>query len=415
MVYDQFADLLPEPIFQLVFATLLGLFLGLEREWSNKPAGIRTFSLVALVGVLFGIYGSEQLVAAGAVFVIVLALLLGAKGLLYDDVGGLSLTTSVSLLVVYGVGVFVAEGLYLEAVVVAFISSLLLVLKRELHEFTASLSKEEVRSATEFAIIAFVVYPLLPDESFGPWDAIDAQLIWLLVIAVSGIGFINYVLVKLYREKGIWVTGFFGGLVNSTAVIISITDRVGEFEGSEELALGSILLANAAMSIRNLAIAVVFLPALIIELGIPLLFISVAGVLLAYVTLGAGMDGADPELSSPFSTRNALVFGGIFLLIVVLSSAATNFLGDAAFVGSMFTAGLVSSGSSTATVVTLFSSEQIGAVTAVYGVLAGTIASIIVKIALAGMNARAILVPTILYNLVLILAGVAGVGVVLVI
>jgi len=44
-----------EPVIQLAMAAALGLFLGLEREWSDKPAGIRTFSLTSLLGAVFTI------------------------------------------------------------------------------------------------------------------------------------------------------------------------------------------------------------------------------------------------------------------------------------------------------------------------------------------------------------------------
>lgn len=107
------------------------------------------------------------------------------------------------MFVTYGVGILVAGGFVIEGVTIAVLSSLLLVLKRELHEFAWALSKEEMKSATEFAIIAFVVYPLLPDEAIGPWDAIELRTIWLLVIAVSGIGFVNYILVKNTKAMGL--------------------------------------------------------------------------------------------------------------------------------------------------------------------------------------------------------------------
>jgi len=71
----------------------------------------------------------------GGVLVIVQGVLLAIQGLMSEDDAGLSLTTSVSMLVAYGVGALVTVGFILEGVTVAVLSSLLLVLKRELHEF----------------------------------------------------------------------------------------------------------------------------------------------------------------------------------------------------------------------------------------------------------------------------------------
>ena len=157
----QFAVPLSNPVAHLVLAAALGLFLGLEREWSDKPAGIRTFSLISLLGAVFTILDYTALVAVGGLLVIVLGTVLAIRGLRDVDFG-LSLTTSVSMLVAYGVGALVAAGYVIEGVTVAVVSSLLLVLKRELHSFAGGLSRAELRSTTEFAILAFVVYPLLP-------------------------------------------------------------------------------------------------------------------------------------------------------------------------------------------------------------------------------------------------------------
>ncbi|WGI16917.1 MgtC/SapB family protein [Methanonatronarchaeum sp. AMET-Sl] len=176
-MFEQFIEAVPPTIVKLVSATLLGLFLGLEREWSEKPAGIRTFALIALVGSIFGILDSELVIAMGVLLIIAMAVLVGYRGVSGEEFTGLFLTTSVSMVVAYGVGVLVGLGFYLEGVTIAFLAALLLVLKRELHMFALNLSKRELQSAAEFAVIAFVIYPLLPSEPFGPWNAIDARLV----------------------------------------------------------------------------------------------------------------------------------------------------------------------------------------------------------------------------------------------
>ena len=148
-----------EEVGRIVLAAALGMFLGLEREWSQKSAGVRTFALVSLLGAVFTLVDSEILLVIGGLLVIVQGILLAAEGFRDED-EGLSLTTSVSMLVAYGVGVLVMQEYVIEGVTVAILSSLLLVLKRELHSFAWGLSRAELRSATEFAILAFVVYPL---------------------------------------------------------------------------------------------------------------------------------------------------------------------------------------------------------------------------------------------------------------
>jgi uncharacterized membrane protein (DUF4010 family) len=135
---------LEKDVTTLVIATLLGMFLGLEREWSQKPAGIRTFALISLLAAVVTIIGNEGLLVIGGLLIIAHAALLATQSFIDDDVDGLSLTTSVSMLVAYSIGTLVAGGFLIESVTVAVLSSLLLVLKRELHEFAWDLSREEM-------------------------------------------------------------------------------------------------------------------------------------------------------------------------------------------------------------------------------------------------------------------------------
>ncbi len=395
-------------VLQLTLAVLLGMFLGLEREWAKKSAGIRTFALISLLGAILTIIGDQILLSIGGVLIISMSVLLAVSSILEESNGvNLSLTTSTSMFVAYGVGVLVAHKYLLESVTVAVLSSLLLVLKRELHEFAWGLSKEEMRSAVEFAILAFVIYPVLPDEPIGPWQAIEPRTVWLLVIAVSAIGFVNYILVKKYEGRGVAYTGFFGGLVNSTAVIAEMAKRAKNQPSMVQLAVGAILLANAAMAIRNAVIVISFIPDAAIIVGIPLGAMAVAGVLTALV-ISDWDANIESNLTSPFSLKNALTFGALFLVILVSSAGAEATFGASGFLSTMFLAGLVSSGTSTATAVTLVTTGQISTDLAVTGVISGTAASILVKVFFAATVERDLVRPVLLWNILLIAIGIVA-------
>jgi uncharacterized membrane protein (DUF4010 family) len=391
---------------KLVLATLLGMFLGLEREWSQKSAGIRTFALVSLVAAVFSVADEPGLLVVGGALIVASAVLLAVRSFVEPDVDGLSLTTSVSMLVAYGVGVLVAADLFLEAVTVAVLSSFLLVLKRELHQFAWGLSREEVRSAVEFTILAFVVFPILPAETIDPWGAVQPRLVWSLVVAISAIGFVNYVLVKEYQGRGYAVTGFFGGLVNSTAVVAEMAKRAAGRSDLLDIAVGSILLANAAMALRNAALVVVFVPEAALAVGAPLGAITLAGVGLA-LWRSDWRTGVEAELTSPFSLRNALSFGGLFLVVLLVSAGAERAFGATGFVVTAFLAGLVSSGTATTTAVSLLGTGQVTVDTAVAGIVAGTVSSILVKTAFAASVGRDLVRPVLIWNLVLIAVGLA--------
>jgi uncharacterized membrane protein (DUF4010 family) len=402
-------------VFNLFVAGALGMLLGLEREWSNKSAGIRTFTLTSLVGVAAATIGQTVLLALGGLLVLTQGMLLGLRGVLTDvregsaeEESGLALTTSTSLLVAYVVGVLVGSDYVLVGVVIAITSSFLLVLRRELHQFAKQLSHQEVRGAAEFAIIAFVVYPLLPSGTYGPWNAIDPQLIWMLVIAVSAIGFANYAIMQRYGGRGMLITGFFGGLVNSTAVIGEIANRAKANLGVLDLAVATILVADAAMAIRNLIIVVAFVPQSAFSVGLPLGLIAVGGVLLTgYERNWRGE--MDLDLDSPFSSANALTFGVLFLVVLVVTAGAQQMFGTAGFLVTSFLSGLLSSGTTTTTAVSLTSTGQIAPGVAAQGVLAGTLASILVKVWLAvGIN-RKLLRPVTIRSAYLSMLGLVGV------
>jgi uncharacterized membrane protein (DUF4010 family) len=399
-------------VVKLTIAALLGMFLGLEREWSEKAAGIRTFALISLLGALFTIVGSDALTVLGGLLIIVQGVLLAVRGLYTESGGyGLSLTTSMSMLVTYGIGVLVGMELYLEGIVVAVFSSLLLVFKRELHQFAWALSKEEVKSATEFAIIAFVIYPILPNEAMGPWDAINPQTVWILVVAVSGIGFVNYIIVQQYGSKGMAVTGFFGGLVNSTAVIGEMASRAKSDTRLRQLAVGTILMADAAMALRNMVISVLFLPEFAVVLSAPLLGICVFGIVFG-LYLGNWGNSFSPNFQSPFSFQNALKFGALFVVVLLITAGAENFYGSAGFVLSSLLSGLVSSGTTTTTAVILAESGQIDLATAAAGVVAGTVSSILVKIGFVATIDRSLLPRVTIASGGLVAAGVVTLAIV---
>jgi uncharacterized membrane protein (DUF4010 family) len=390
------ASPLERPVVRIALATALGMFLGLEREWSQKSAGIRTYALISLLAAVFYLLDQSPLLIVGGVLVIAQGVLLAVQGLLEDEEdAGLSLTTSVSMLVAYGVGGLVAAGQTLEGVTVAVLSSLLLVLKRELHSFAWGLSREELRSATEFAILAFVVFPLLPARETVRLGQLSLQLeprvVWLMVVTVAGIGIVNYAVVSTYGGRGIVVTGFFGGLASSTAVVGAMLDRVTRRPELASYAVAAIMLADAAMALRNLVIAVAFTVGaggtVLVGAVVPLGVVIVGSLLIAAGTADYG-ESFELELESPFSMRNALVFGAVFLVIVLAGGFAEAGFGATGLYLTAALGGLVSSASATTSAVVLYRDGAIAEGTAIVTILVATASSIAVKAALTATAAN---------------------------
>jgi len=408
---------LDSTVVRLVLAAALGLFLGLEREWSEKPAGIRTFSLVSLLGAVFSLLDEPVLLALGGLLVITQGVLIAVQGLREAD-AGLSLTTSVSMLVAYGVGAMIARGLILEGVAVAVISSLLLVLKRELHTLAWGLTREELRAASEFAILAFVVFPLLPAEStvgVGSMTlTIEPRVVWLMVVTVAGIGLVNYALVTVYGGRGLAITGFFGGLANSTAVVGTVLERVRRQPELATYGVAAILLADAAMALRNLAIAVVFtLPDQpLLEAVVPLGAVVVVALAIAAATADWSAS-FDLELRSPFTMRSVLGFGAVFLFIVVAGAVAQARFGAGGLYVAAFLSGMVSSGGATTSAVVLYRAGTIDASVATTAVLLATVASISVKAGLSlGLHHRGFRTKVAGWSVALVVTSLLGIALV---
>lgn len=396
-------------VMKIVFATALGILLGVEREWSQKPAGLRTFSIITITGTVLTIADEPALLILGGALVVVQGTVFAVRGLLSGDESYL-LTTSTSMVLAYGVGVLIGKEFYQVGVVVVIFATMLLVLRRELHGFARNLSKDEIQSSLEFGILAFVVFPLLPSQSYGPGGSINPRTIWLLVVAVSGIGFANYLVVQRYGAKGIAITSFFGGLVNSAAVIGEVVARARGQTGFTSIAVGSILLANAAMAFRDILIVLTFVPELAVDVGAPLITIVVAGVTLSYVVSDWEVD-FEIEFESPFNLRTALKFGGLFLIVLLVSASARAMFGTSGFLLSSFLGGFVSSGAVTTSVVLLVESGQVAPGVASSGIIAAVSGSILVKLALAVSMDRSIAFPVAAATSGLIAVGVLATAV----
>ena len=375
-------------VIRLVVAAALGLFLGLEREWSEKAAGIRTLSLVALLGAVFVSLDAPGLLEVGALAIAGFGVVLALKGLL-TDAEGLSLTTAATMLVAYGAGALAGVGRFLEGVAVVVVSSLLLVLRRELHGLANALTHAEVRAASEFAVLAFVAYPMLPagsrEVAVGDWSvSVEPRLVWAMIVFVAGVGIVNYTLVRLYGGRGIVVTGFLGGLASSTAVVGSTLDHVRRDPAAADYGLAAVLLANAAMALRNLVIVVGFTlsTAPLLDAAVPLGAVIVGSVVVA-AWVSDWTERVDLNLESPFALRYALGFGGLFLGVVVAGGLAQATLGTPGFVLTAALAGLVSSAGATTSAVLLYRAGTIGPETAVLAVLVATLSSMMVKVGLA--------------------------------
>ena len=144
---------------------------------------------------------------------------------------GTELTTSAAMLVTCIAGILCGQGHTVTPAAVMVIATALLAWKERLAGFSTGLTEGEMRSALLLAILALVIYPALPVGAIGPGHLIEPRAAWVTVILIAGIGFINYILWKLYGARGGELSAFFGGLVNSNFTVIEMATRVRESHG----------------------------------------------------------------------------------------------------------------------------------------------------------------------------------------
>jgi uncharacterized membrane protein (DUF4010 family) len=148
------------------------------------------------------------------------------------------------------------------------------------------------------------------------------------------------------------------------------------------------LLANVAMMARNGLILAIFAPA---ALGHG--WLAVGGMVavtgwLVFRAMRRGRGTAAPEirLAFPFSLRQALLFGALYLVLRGAVVLAERWLGTGGFLVVAFLGGLVSSASTTAAVATLAGQGRIGIEMAGMGVVLASMASLLFHVPMAWLG-----------------------------
>jgi uncharacterized membrane protein (DUF4010 family) len=399
---------------RLMLALAVGLFVGIERERRKKEAGLRTFAFVGVLGALGSMMGSSFALLA-LILVGVLIVLLNAETIRTGE--GAEITTSAALVTVAFSGVLAGQGQLLISGSLGVLTAALLAWKEPLAGFSHTLTDAEVRSALMLAILAIVIYPVLPQGRVGPANLVDARAVWIAILLVAGLGFVNYVLLKVYGPHAIELTGFLGGLVNSTATVTELASRSGNSNGwLAPTAFRGIVIATAAMLLRNTVILGILAPRALVEAILPLAAMFTGAAAIAVVNYRRSRrrpqeDGLVPALQSPFSLREALKFGFIFLLLTIAGALAQRWLGAGGFYGISIVGGFVSSATAVASAASLAASRELSPRVAGLGAVFASLASVGINFPLAARAIRdGALVRRVGYAIGgILLLGIAGV------
>lgn len=385
-------------IFQLALSLGLGLLIGLQRESARSGfGGVRTFPLIAVFGTLgalastrFGVW----ILPSGLLCVALIGIAERAFSLTRhwlraaelnatrfsasvsnDAVSALNsatpfgeikeptesepprrrdfgATTLVSALATYCVGAILANPAWtLVGLEAGAIVAILLQFKRKLHDISAALGENDLNAIMQFALVSFVVLPILPNQNFGPFDAFNPFEAWLTVALIVGMSLAGYIVYKFHgANAGVLFGGFVGGAVSSAATTTSYSKAVATGATSRDVAAVVILLASATQTVRALILeasvsqeffyrcvpaSVVFIAASIL----PALWIWRR--IRREPSVSPGESSGVSEQKNPTQWKTALTFGALYVVILFAIKASNALFGDLGTVASVAISGLV--------------------------------------------------------------------------
>ena len=330
----------------LLIALGIGALIGLEREQSESAgsfAGIRTFPLIALLGAVTQLFFPSLLPILFGIFLLFVVIAYISKIVIEGDVG---MTTAIATILTFVYGAMTAhsdEGLAL-AIVLGTVTAALLAVKDPMHDLAGRIGPNELRATLKFLIIALVVLPLIPDAELDVLLGLNPRFVWLMVVFVSGLGFLGYVLTKILGPKmGIGVTGLLGGFVSSTATAMAMADRSRNQPELTRICAFATAIASIAMFPRVLILVSVVAPELLVSLAVPLgAMTAIGGLLSMILLLQLRTDRISPiSLDNPFRVRPALLFGALFAGVLLVVNLVSVVYGEAGVYGTALIAGMV--------------------------------------------------------------------------
>lgn len=317
---------------QLAVSLLLGLLVGLQRQWADsRLGGIRTFALVSFLGTICALLAEEYggwLVALGFLGTIA-GIALGdlKNGREGNRQKHSVLVTEFAMMLMFTIGVFVHHAPPWLAAALAGGLAILMQAKLELHGIVARFSAREIRAIMQFVLISLVILPVVPDQTFGPYGVFNPREAWLMVVLIVAIGLVGYIIYKfLGKTAGIALSGALGGLISSTATTFSCARSKGNISYTAVV----IAIACTILYPRILLAAHLAAPQFR-ELIAPLCIMCAASGLAAFLLwlrVESKYKGMPPQ-ENPTELKAALAFGVLYSVAQLAVAFAKDRFGNA--------------------------------------------------------------------------------------
>ena len=370
---------------ELGVALGLGLLVGMQREWKDSGvAGVRTFTLITLLGGLLSNLDegvAPWAIAAGMLAVAALLVLANLAKLKGGETH-LGLTTEAAALLMYGVGAAAGQGLIVPAVVVGGATAVLLHWKQPIHSFIDSMGENDLKGVVQLALIGLVILPILPDETYGPYDVLNPFRIWRMVVLIVGISMCAYVVQRMMGERiGAILGGLLGGLISSTATTVSYARRTASQNDTAWLGALVIMLASTVVNARALFEIGVVAPQLLSHVLPPLailaLVMSVICGALYYFARGQTIEESTNE--NPAQLTAAIAFGLLYAAILFIVAMVRDLFGDRALYAVAVVSGLTDMDAITLSTAEMYREDRIDGSTSWRIILIAMLANLVFK------------------------------------
>jgi uncharacterized membrane protein (DUF4010 family) len=327
----------------------------------------------------------------------------------HDD-GDPGTTSVVAAMVCYGLGATVWYGYGELAVMLAIATTVLLYFKAQLHGISASLTHRDLISILQFAVLSFVVLPILPDRNYGPYGTLNPHQVWWMVVLISGVSLAGYAALRIAGNRhGAAAIGILGGFASSTATTMVFARHARERTDLVRTATLVVLLANLVVMLRLWLVSAAVAPPLMLQLSIVLgagLAGGLAVTLYGWRRLGAQADLPMPEVKNPTEIRTAVSFGLLYALVLFLSAWLQDIAGNRGLYLVALASGLTDVDAVTLSSLRLYNIEKLAAEQTVIAIALAVLSNLVFKTGLVIVIGGMALARLVLPGMVAIAAGI---------
>jgi len=368
-------------IVRLLQAVALGALIGLEREVvSNKLIpdfkhpqvifwGLRSYTLMALLwatSVFLGdILGNTSLIFVFTGTILFLFILFSYAYSAFKQ-NQFGVTSEFAAVAVFLLGALVMLWEMQIAIFLGVLIAIMLNYKKRIAPIIDKIGEDEISTTLKFAVISFIILPLLPDTKYALHDMMsflpdtvfttapffNPYSIWFFVVVMSAVSYAGYILSKMLgANRGIILSGALWGLVSSTAVTSAMAEKSHKNEKDTTILYATVIATIAAGSImffRVLGIVMLFNPILLSTLFFPIFTMIIASAgCLWWLWRQSKTHETGVQISqmheSPFQVWPALKFAWLIIVIkftATLALAYRDYFGEGAIYIVAFISGL---------------------------------------------------------------------------